>query len=126
MKNWGRRCPVQPHPQHFCKAHTKRPNDKCRWCGRRLDSPGPYWPGQPHPWALPGRRPGMFAKLANPSAAWLAVDCEQCNAKFGEPCRTILPRCKCDTCKALAISLERGESYHCGGARERAELGIQI
>ena len=58
------------------------------------------------------------------SQAWCAVDCEICGAPAFERCRWMLPPCDCGTCKRLAASKARGESYCGGGNRERAELGI--
>lgn len=65
--------------------------------------------------------------LADPSAAWLAVDCEQCGAGFGEPCRDLGcgdAGCDSQICRKKREMLKLGQAYHAGGNRERAELGL--
>ena len=58
---------------------------------------------------------------------WMTVDCEQCGAAFGEPCRSLGcgdTGCTSSFCAATAGAMARGEAFHAGGNRERATLGI--
>jgi hypothetical protein len=58
--------------------------------------------------------------------AWIAVDCEICGAPAFERCRPILNPQGCAHCKRINQRTLEGKSFCGGGARERAELGIQI
>lgn len=58
------------------------------------------------------------------SQAWIAVDCDVCGADAFEPCRAQLCSPDCSSCLERDRSMQRGESYHAGGSRERAELGM--
>jgi hypothetical protein len=58
------------------------------------------------------------------SQAWLAVDCDVCGAEAFEPCQAQLCAPDCPSCLERQERMKRGESYHAGGNRERAEQGL--
>jgi hypothetical protein len=65
--------------------------------------------------------------LLDPSAAWLSVDCDQCGAEMGQPCRS--RSCGDSACPSVVCGVFRklfacGGAYCGGGSRARAELGI--
>lgn len=66
--------------------------------------------------------------MIDPSAAWLAVDCDICGAPAFEPCRAQLCSPDCSSCKGRDLQYRRGECFHAGGNRERnrerAESGL--
>jgi len=65
--------------------------------------------------------------VADPSAAWLAVDCDVCGAEMGQPCRRLScgdDACTSSICALVAKLKAAGEMYCGGGSRERAEHGI--